>query len=277
MNNFFFHADDFGRSKLISSNIYKCIKYGNVNSISVMMGFGKFNFNKIKKLKKLKIKLHINLTEKKKKNFSFDENTFLKLLFIRFSRSFKKKRVEIFNEIESQLVSFKKEFSLKKIMVDSHEHVHMIPWIFDILIELSNKYNITELRVPNEGFFICNLKDLANKNYLLNLIKLIVIKFLWLFNKSKVSKNIHVINFTGIMYSGIQNINSILKGFKFSKRITKKINTEILVHPGFSNFREKIFFQKKYFTFYSSINRTFEYDLCFNKKIIKQLKENFIS
>ena len=66
--NIFFHADDFGRSKLISKNIIRCIKFGHVNSISVMMNFDDTFFKNLTKLKKLKkIKLHLNLTEKTKK------------------------------------------------------------------------------------------------------------------------------------------------------------------------------------------------------------------
>jgi len=276
MSDIFLHADDFGRSELITSNIYKCIKYGSINSISVMMGFGKFYFKKIKKikkLKKLKIKLHINLTEEKKQKFAFKENTFIKLLLIKFSKGYKEKRCRVFNEIESQLISFKKEFSLKKIYIDSHEHVHIIPWIFDILIELSSKHNIVEIRLPNESFFICNFKDLFNKNYLLNVIKLIVIKFLLLLNKKKNSKKTNFVCFTGIMYSGIQNLNSILNGFKLSKKNEKKNGTEILVHPGFSSSKEKNIFQIKYYQFYSSLNRIVEYCLCCDKKIMKEIKK----
>ena len=33
------HADDFGRSPIISKNIIDCIDQGGINQVSVMMGF----------------------------------------------------------------------------------------------------------------------------------------------------------------------------------------------------------------------------------------------
>jgi len=75
----FFHADDFGRSKIISKNIYLCIKKKIINSLSIMIGFDETYFKKIKGNNNLNIRLHINLTEKYK-NCSLIENySFLKL------------------------------------------------------------------------------------------------------------------------------------------------------------------------------------------------------
>ena len=60
----YFHADDFGRSKVISQNIYKCIKLKIINSISVMVGFNEYYFDHIKKDRLINIKLHLNLIGK---------------------------------------------------------------------------------------------------------------------------------------------------------------------------------------------------------------------
>ena len=58
----YFHADDFGRSRIISRNIWKCVKLNIVNSISIMVGFDEYYFDQIKKKRNLNIKLHLNLT-----------------------------------------------------------------------------------------------------------------------------------------------------------------------------------------------------------------------
>ena len=68
----YFHADDFGRSKVISKNIYKCIKLGIINSVSIMVGFNENYFDKIKKDRYLNIRLHLNLTEYYTKSFLND-------------------------------------------------------------------------------------------------------------------------------------------------------------------------------------------------------------
>ena len=89
-----FHADDFGRSKLISKNILKCIKSKNINSISVLVGFDEKFFSYIKK-KKINIKLHINLTEGYK-NFLINQNyTFFELLFLQLHPNFSQHKNKI--------------------------------------------------------------------------------------------------------------------------------------------------------------------------------------
>lgn len=90
--NIYFHADDYGRSKLISDKILYCIENGNVNSISVMMGFDNNSLIKIKKIKKkINLKLHINLTEKYALK-NFENFSFIKLLFLPFFFNFHKKK-----------------------------------------------------------------------------------------------------------------------------------------------------------------------------------------
>ena len=77
--------------------------------------------------------------------------------------------------------------------------------------------------------------------------------------------------FIGIIYSGIQSEDTIIKSLNSQKKNNEK-KIEILIHPGFTNINEKNFFKKKYYDFYSSKNRKKEYDLCFSKKI----KENLV-
>ena len=82
-----FHADDFGRSELISQNILKCINYRNISSVSVLVGFDEKYFDDIIK-KKVNIKLHINLTETYK-NFLINRSyTFFELLFLQLHPNF---------------------------------------------------------------------------------------------------------------------------------------------------------------------------------------------
>ena len=45
------HADDFGRSELISENILKCIDNEHISSVSVLVGFDEKYFDNIIKKK----------------------------------------------------------------------------------------------------------------------------------------------------------------------------------------------------------------------------------
>ena len=132
------HADDFGRSELISQNILKCINNRHISSVSVLVGFDEKYFDDIIK-KKVNIKLHINLTETYK-NFLINQSyTFFGLLFLQLNPNFSKHKKIIIDQIETQIQYFKSKFKINKIKLGSHEHIHIIHWINKILIDFKKK------------------------------------------------------------------------------------------------------------------------------------------
>ena len=263
MSKIYFHADDFGRSKEVSKNIMKCLVDGNLNSVSIMVNHMSDKHHlKLKRMKDINKRLHLNLTEIPKrdlqKNSFLKKLSFIKLLFLNNA----KKKI-IYREINSQIEKYQEIYKPKKLKIDGHEHVHMIPWILKHLRKVQKKYNIKELRNSNESLMIPRLIDLINFRYFRNIIACLVIKVLYNFQGSpRLTSN----KFFGIIHSGIQTeetITNILGNFKKNK----KINLEILVHPGFTNRKERKNFKKEYFNFYNSKNRKIEYDLCFFKNI----------
>ncbi|MDC0533605.1 ChbG/HpnK family deacetylase [Candidatus Pelagibacter sp.] len=264
----YFHADDFGRSQTISKNIYKCIQLKNINSISVMMGFDDSYFDKIKKNHNVKLKLHLNLTESYKGSSLKDDYSFLKLLLLRFNLGFflHKKKIKV--EIEKQIVFFKKKFKVNKIRIDSHEHVHVIPWINELLLSLKKKHKIIELRDPIENYYFVSLKDFLNIKYLNNLTKFSLIYFLRKFHNKNKSELFNT-SFTGLFYTGFQDFKTISKGISHNIRDNKYL--EVLIHPGYTNYSEINLFKRKYFLYYSSKNRIKEYKIASSKKIKKFL------
>ena len=264
INKIFLHADDFGRSELISNNIINCIKIGSVNSISVIVGFDEKYFKKIINIKNINIKLHLNLTEKNNFSTLDKDYSFFQLLLMRFHPNFYLKKKNIKAEIEKQILYFKRTFNKKNIKLDSHEHIHVIPWINNIISELKIKHKIIELRDPRENFFYLNLTDFFKVNFLINIIKISVIKFLYFFHDNKENYQSNP-SFTGVLYTGFQSINSIVKGINSNKIKNKSL--EILIHPGYTNNSELKKFKKKYYKYYSSKNRINEYRLVKSKKL----------
>mgnify|MGYP001158108600 FL=1 len=254
-----FHADDFGRSKEISNNIIKCIKFGFLDGVSVMINHDDGSHKILKKLKGVSIRLHLNLTE-----FPKSENnknlSFLKLIFLNNIQ--KKKAIK---EINSQINKFIKVYKPKELKIDGHEHIHMIPWISEYLLK-QKIFNIKELRNANEKLMLPRLIDLINFNYLRNFLACIILKILSFFKKTDLNSP----QFAGLLYSGMQNKHTIKKSLNFFKNNNYN-NCEILVHPGYSSLKEKSKFGEKYFKFYNSINRKKEYNLCFLKEIKKEL------
>ena len=257
------HADDFGRSELISKNILKCIEYKHISSVSVLVGFDEKYFDEIIK-NKVNIKLHINLTEAYK-NFLINRSySFFKLFFLQLHPNFSNHKEIIIDQIETQIKYFKKKFKIDKIKIDSHEHIHVIPWINKILIDLKKKHEIIEIRNPSESYYFVGLKYFINFTYLTNLLKLTLIKFLNIFNDIDKTNN-----FTGLNYTGIQNIETIKKGI--NQYIGSEENIEVLIHPGYTNIEEKKKFKKKYFKYYSSSERLKEYEIASSKNFLNDL------
>ena len=201
-----FHADDFGRSKEISNNIIKCIKFGFLDSVSVMVNHDNNSHKNLKKLKGINIRLHLNLTEFPKSEIN-KNSSFLKLVFL---NDIQKKK--IIKEINSQINKFLKIYKPKDLKIDSHEHVHMIPWISEYLLK-QKKFNIKELRNSNEKLMLPRLIDLVNLNYLRNVIACCTLKIFSFFKKN--SRNSP--QFAGLLYSGMQNEHTIKKSLNFFK------------------------------------------------------------
>ena len=261
MSKIIIHADDYGRSRNISKSIFTCIKKKIVNSVSIIVTEKIYGQNYIKKLN-VKKRLHVNLTDfSKKKSLenSIYNNSFIDLLFMPFLPSFEEKKKSIEKEIIRQIKTYKKIFNTQKIFVDGHQHVHMIPWIFNIIYKHRKKEKITNIRIPNESFVV-RFYDLFRINILKNILKLLLIKLLIFISKNKVKKVKYSYDFSGIIYSGFQTSSSIKKVVSIykSKKLRKKL--EILVHPGFASTKERKLFKKYYFDYYYSKNRKKEFN-----------------
>ncbi len=64
-----------------------------------------------------------------------------------------------------------------EIYIDSHQHFHMLPFIFRLIVELKDEFNVKYIRLPRERFFLDVNKD-SIFNYLgSNLIKHFLLNF----------------------------------------------------------------------------------------------------
>ena len=251
MTNIIIHCDDFGRSPLMSKNILKCIKEGNVNQVSVMVDFVDDKIHQELIATDIETRLHLNLTENK--NFIFDGKSkklsFLNLIFL------KKNRKYIYEEIDKQIIEYSRLYGKKKsIRIDGHQHVHMIPWIYNYLIN-HKKFEIEEIRYPVESFNLVKFKYLINLKFLRNLLAWSLLCILSIFNKKKSN-----IVFYGMLYSGIYNKEIFLY---HTKKLKSNKNKEVLIHAGYTDNSEFDLFSKKDFKFYSSQKRRIENSLAY--------------
>lgn len=247
-----FHADDFGRSSVISRNILDVIYDGLLESVSVMIDEITDEHVELKNINNLKIKLHLNITEKKfsiKKNNKYVEKqfNFITLFFVS-----KKWKAVIKNDIDKQIETYLSFFELNELRVDGHEHAHIVPWIYSHIVN-QKKVNVVEIRYPDEDIFYVNSSFLLRAHFFRNLFLSLLIKLLF---KLKKYKKINPPIFYGLLYSSLYDEKVFKKNIERCKSFNKDV--EILLHPGQTDLSERKNFNKRYFDFYIADQRNIE-------------------
>lgn len=251
------HADDLGLTKNISDGILDTFDNGALNSSSIIATGAAFEYaaGQAVARKGLNLALHINLVEGKplqnSENISMLLNdrgvfgcSFQSLLIKHYFSSHAKRRQleeQVKSEIIAQIEKFKNYFGNDiNIKIDSHQHIHMVPFIFRIILELKSRYNIRFIRVPYEPFFIGYSYGavMTLKNYFaLNLVKHLLLNFLSLKNKKLLPETgIECNDYTiGILFSGNMSYSAVkaaLKKIANKNKKNKNIHVELLFHPG---------------------------------------------
>ena len=284
----YFCADDYGLCDALSLRIMKCAEEGVLNKISVFPNFDATDISDIVKNKN-SVSLHINLVEgtcmanpcetyllaDEKGHF---QNTFGGLFALNI---FKRKKLEehLYKELKTQILYWKNILPENvPFYVDSHQHTHMIPAVFKVLMKVieDEKINLGYLRIPAEPLLpYIKTPSLYITYRCVNIIKQLLLKFLWQIDKKYIKdKHIPSSYFCGVLFSGKMDekrVKKILPEYiKMAKKNGKDI--EVLFHPGYVDpgeidFKENaVVFEK----FYISESRKTEFDA-----VMKLSTENF--
>jgi predicted glycoside hydrolase/deacetylase ChbG (UPF0249 family) len=154
------NADDFGLTHEVNAGVIKAFKDGIVTSASILSVGGAFAeaVQLAGQHERLGIGIHLCLTEetpisdRDKVSTLVQPNGFFwkswKHLLLRWVSG----RINL-SEVEAEL-----EAQIRKVVdsgivpthIDSHQYVHLFPFISDIVIRLAKKYKIRHIRCPNE-------------------------------------------------------------------------------------------------------------------------------
>ena len=272
----YFCADDYGISKSSNTRIEECLKNGVLNKISVLPNSDALDFKRRLLGENVKLSLHLNLIEgyplSKKEDVSlivsdkgFFKYSFIGLFFLSIfgNRSLLEK--QLYNEIKMQIDFWKKEMGEETpILVDSHQHTHMIPLVFKTLMRVIKEENVEVeyIRIPAEPILpYIKSPSLYFKFRPIGLIKQWLLKFLKFVNRKELKKaNIKSALFMGIMFSGQLTEDKINKLLPYYKKQNE--NIEIAFHPGYLESRESLIdgFRQNFKKFYYSKWRRIEYD-----------------
>lgn len=249
-----FHADDYGLFPTQSRRILDCCRDGALNGVSVMTNSACLPECMAllePYMDKLHIAVHLNFMEGRclsdpakvdmlvKPDGTFSAS-FGKLLLASILPVRRKCQEQLRLEMKAQIVALLPYMDGKPLRIDSHAHYHMIPVVFDALMDVIREEDlmVAYIRIPRESLPIYwpHRKELRYFRPI-NLIKTAVLNILAERNLRKCrlalagqERNV----FLGVLYSGRmcgQNIRAVLKD---ALQLAEKRGgmLEILAHPG---------------------------------------------
>ena len=270
-------ADDFALCTESSEHILDCIKKGALNKVSAFPGADTDLYRELPP--DTPLSLHINLVDGKCMA-NPEEIDLIADKDGRFIHSFaglahlwifkrKKFEAQIYKEIRAQILFWKNHIGTDRpFLVDTHQHTHMIPSVFRMLLKLieEENLNLKYLRIPAEPILpFVKTPSLYFSYSPVNLVKQWLLKFLWLINKPVAKKyNIPTAIFFGILFSGNMDFKRVEKVFPEFIKLAKKrnMNLEVLFHPGYVSGNEisSEIANAKFKNFYLSDKRKDEFD-----------------
>ena len=243
----YFCADDYGISSFSNTRIEECLKKGVLNKISVLPNGDVSYFNERLLGENVKLSLHLNLIEgyplSKKEDVSllvsdkgFFKHSFIGLFFLSLFGNRRLLEKQLYNEIKAQIDFWKNKMGEHTpILIDSHQHTHMIPLIFRTLMRIIKEENISVeyIRIPAEPILpFIKSTSLYLTFSPVGLVKQWLLKFLNFVNQKELKKaNIKSAAFMGILFSGRLTEDKINKLLPYYKKQNE--NIEIAFHPGY--------------------------------------------
>lgn len=276
----YFCADDYGISRSSNTRIEECLKNGVLNKISILPNGNVSDFSELIFEENVKLSLHLNLIEgsplSKKEDVSllvtrngFFKYSFVGLFFLSVFGNRNLLEKQIYNEIKAQIDFWKNKMGENTpVLIDSHQHTHMIPLVFKTLMRVIKDENVDVeyIRIPDEPIlpYIKSL-SLYLKYSPVGLAKQWLLKFLNLINRKEFKKsNIKSAAFMGILFSGQlseDKINKLLPHY-----MNQNKNIEIVFHPGYLERGESLIdgCQPSFEKFYYSKWRRVEFNTLIN-------------
>ena len=276
----YFCADDYGISKSSNMRIEECLKNGVLNKISVLPNGDISNFNEHLLGENVKLSLHLNLIEghplSKKEDVSLllsekgtFKHSFIGLFFLSLFGNRRLLEKQLYNEIKAQIDFWKNKMGENTpILIDSHQHTHMIPLIFRTLMRVIREEDVEVeyIRIPAEPILpFIKSTSLYLTFSPVGLAKQWLLKFLNFINRKEFKKsNIKSAAVMGILFSGQLSKDKINKLLPYYLQQNK--NIEIVLHPGYLERGEALIdgCKPSFEKFYYSKWRRVEYNTLIN-------------
>lgn len=282
------NSDDFGLTFGSCQAITDCYLRGNTTSTSIIVNGSAYTYALQllrTKLKKISLGLHLNLTHgpafSPKLANSLGNYRFNFFNYLIHTINPNKYLLEAIREdIRLQFETSIKRDRLRFDHVDGHDHIHMIPPIFEIVCQECQKYNIPYLRITQEPYYLApnlsqTLTPLKNKN----ILKLILLNQCAQVNKKTLGhyKLKTTQAYYGLLHSNNMNYSTLTAAMKDAMK--KQMNTiEIAFHPAYPNPARDIIYHDKLVTWFSNLPQREEEVLLLTSPQLRQFiqQENLV-
>lgn len=240
----FIIADDLGLDPAVNEGIFFAFKNDLINGASLMANGEAFDdaIRQCLEVELPNIGAHLVLVEEKSLLGREQIPTLVnnrgllhknhRVFFIRYILGLIKKD-EIKKEIEAQIQKILGA-GIKPQFINSHQHLHLLPGIMNIVISLAKKYGISYIRIVNE--------PIQTKGSLFRKAQLIFLNFLsWMAKKKIIRAGLKYNDFfVGFLNAGNLKSEDITYALDLQKKFSNK-TIELGCHPGFENegLREK--------------------------------------
>jgi len=283
------HADDYALSESSDNDIIELCKRGKLNSISVIPNLRIFDssvqkfLDTKKECQSIKVSVHLNFMEGKCCSHASELPSLVdsdgyftvswgKLFLWNYIPILRRKiKRQLSAEITAQISKCVAAgiVDAGAIRIDSHQHPHMIPLVFEALANSihQNDFKVEYIRNTCDPIhFYLGKKDGMKDLSISNVIKCLILNFY----SGKVSRYLRKNNLEnsylcGVYFSGKmdERIRSVMPVFE-AKSTAKKRRTELLFHPGLMQKNELTDeFRKTGFNeFHLSSNRKLEFNTC---------------
>lgn len=260
-NNIWFHADDFGVTREQSARILECHKNGVLNSISILPNTKKLkeSWELLKEAdpdaSRIRRVLHLNFVEgnplagadsvpELTDRTGYFDKSFIQFFiwnYLKRGAARRKLKKQLKLEIAAQIRAVTVENNFKITAIDSHQHYHMIPIIFDSLMEvLSDKefeqLRIHQIRIPvDPAAPLMHNRQMRREVPKINWVKWCILKIYTDRNKKILQKRgIKSPVFFGIFYTCEMKkevVETLLPSYK-AYADKRNCELELMFHPG---------------------------------------------
>jgi predicted glycoside hydrolase/deacetylase ChbG (UPF0249 family) len=271
-SNVILSADDIGLTPSITDGIAACVQKRILSSVSLIANGYAFEhaIRKIKEGGPCFVAVHLNTVECWPVADPRDIPDLLDLhgrLHLTFFKTLVKCVFSTRPKRDSLRAQFKIEYraQIRKVQsalgpatpirVDSHQHLHMLPLLFDILMDLNREFRFAYVRLPREPFLLSTKLIREWRIYRpSSIVKNLLLRTLAWRNGKKIKRHgiPHPDLFLGIMFPGPSRpeLTEHLLELVLSKSSTPGARVEILFHPGRASGEERGFWQRKILTDY---------------------------